>query len=71
MIRHGFHGAVEGCRRTDLDVHHLHEYDHGDPTDLANGACLCHRHHTILHRDKLTARWNDHGELVLSMPLRT
>ena len=35
--------------------HHLrHGVDGGD-TDLENGTLLCGRHHTIVHRDRLTA----------------
>ncbi len=35
------------------DAHHLKHWIDGGPTDLANGALLCGRHHTIVHRDQL------------------
>ncbi|MDQ2846159.1 MAG: HNH endonuclease [Actinomycetota bacterium] len=35
------------------DAHHLKHGIDGGPTDLDNGALLCGRHHTIVHRDQL------------------
>ena len=35
------------------DAHHLIHWIDGGPTDLHNGALLCPRHHTIVHRDEL------------------
>jgi hypothetical protein len=35
------------------DAHHLVHWADGGPTDLTNGALLCPRHHTIVHRDLL------------------
>ena len=35
------------------DAHHLRHWIDGGPTDLDNGALLCGRHHTIVHRDQL------------------
>ncbi len=35
------------------DAHHLKHWIDGGPTDLANGALLCGRHHTVVHRDQL------------------
>lgn len=31
------------------DAHHLHQWDHGGPTDLANGTLLCRHHHRLVH----------------------
>ena len=44
------------------DAHHLRHWLDGGPTDLTNGVLLCERHHTIVHRDRLTATLtsNDH-----------
>src|SRR6476469_9266517 len=44
------------------DAHHLQHWLDGGPTDLTNGVLLCERHHTIVHRDRLTATLtsNDH-----------
>ncbi len=35
------------------DAHHLKHWIDDGATDLANGALLCGRHHTIVHRDQL------------------
>jgi hypothetical protein len=37
------------------DAHHIRHWVDGGPTDLANATLLCPRHHTIVHRDRLTA----------------
>ncbi len=37
------------------DAHHLRHWLDGGPTNLTNGVLLCERHHTIVHRDRLTA----------------
>jgi hypothetical protein len=44
------------------DAHHLRHWLDGGPTNLTNGTLLCERHHTIVHRDRLTATLtgNDH-----------
>jgi len=41
-----------GCDRKPMwcDAHHLLPYDDGGRTDLANGALLCRRHHTLIHK---------------------
>jgi len=61
------HCTFPGCTvpGTWADAHHLRHWADGGPTDLANGTLLCGRHHTIVHRDRLTAlvtpagvRWN-------------
>jgi hypothetical protein len=38
------------------DAHHLVHWIDGGPTNLANAALLCPRHHTIAHRDHLAAQ---------------
>ncbi len=49
------HCTFPGCQvpahRT--DAHHLKHWIDDGATDLANGAVLCGRHHTIVHRDQL------------------
>ncbi|HEY6741037.1 MAG TPA: DUF222 domain-containing protein, partial [Lapillicoccus sp.] len=61
------HCTFPGCTvpGTWADAHHLRHWADGGDTDLANGTLLCGRHHTIAHRDRLTAhltpagvRWN-------------
>lgn len=44
-----------GCDRPPdwCEVHHLVPWWAGGPTDVDNGALLCTRHHTIVHRDGL------------------
>ena len=37
------------------DAHHVRHWVDGGPTDLSNATLLCGRHHTIVHRDQLTA----------------
>ena len=51
------HCTFPGCTvpGTWADAHHLRHWVDGGPTDLANGTLLCGRHHTIVHRDRLTA----------------
>lgn len=43
------------------DAHHLHHWADGGPTNLDNAALLCSRHHTIVHRDHLTATTTPSG----------
>ena len=51
------HCTFPGCRApaTWCDAHHLRHWADGGPTDLTNGALLCERHHTVVHRDRLHA----------------
>jgi hypothetical protein len=41
-----------GCDRPPswCDVHHCWDWDHGGPTCQDNGALLCRRHHTFIHK---------------------
>jgi hypothetical protein len=61
------HCTFPGCTTPGswADAHHIRHWADGGDTDLANGTLLCGRHHTIVHRDRLTAlvtpagvRWN-------------
>jgi hypothetical protein len=49
------------------DAHHLRHWLDGGPTNLTNGVLLCERHHTIVHRDRLTATLtgSDHSPQVV------
>lgn len=38
-----------GCDRRVADIHHITWWEHGGPTDVANGLLLCPRHHTLVH----------------------
>ena len=37
------------------DAHHIRHWADFGRTDLSNGTLLCARHHTVVHRDRLTA----------------
>ena len=43
------------------DVHHVQWWSRGGPTDFANAALLCGRHHTLVHQRDLTATVTDTG----------
>lgn len=47
-----------GCNRPVrwTDGHHIHHWEHGGPTDYHNILLLCRRHHTYVHRQKLTVK---------------
>jgi hypothetical protein len=49
------HCTFPGCTAPAAwaDAHHLVHWADGGLTDLTNGALLCPRHHTIVHRDLL------------------
>jgi hypothetical protein len=51
------HCTFPGCAAPAswCDAHHLTHWVDGGPTELGNAALLCGRHHTIVHRDRLTA----------------
>jgi hypothetical protein len=51
------HCTFPGCQTPAswCDAHHVTHWADGGPTDLDNAALLCGRHHTIVHRDRLTA----------------
>lgn len=42
-------------------AHHVRHWADGGATDLGNAALLCARHHTVVHRDRLTARVGPEG----------
>jgi hypothetical protein len=48
--RDGHRCTYPGCHARDgLQVHHLHHWGKLGPTDLDNLACLCWRHHHLVH----------------------
>lgn len=71
-----FHGCEVAFNR--CEIHHIHEWEHGGPTDLANLLPLCSRHHHVVHEGgwslhlepdrTLTIRQPD-GELFATVPL--
>jgi hypothetical protein len=62
--------AIPGCevhyRHTKL--HHVHEWDHGGRTDLANLLPVCPHHHTMLHRERWQLVLGPNRELTITMP---
>jgi hypothetical protein len=48
-IRDGGHCRFPGCQFTHYDIHHMHSWEAGGATDIANGICECRRHHRMLH----------------------
>jgi hypothetical protein len=52
------HCTFPGCTTpaTWTDAHHLRHWLDGGRTDLSNGALLCGRHHTLVHRLRLAGR---------------
>jgi hypothetical protein len=49
-IRDAHRCRFPGCHNTIIDIHHLHWWSLGGPTDIDNGLSLCARHHTLVHR---------------------
>ncbi len=48
-VRDGGRCRFPDCGRTQADIHHLLPWEEGGPTDIANGALQCPRHHTMVH----------------------
>ncbi|NYJ74391.1 hypothetical protein HNR15_001354 [Allobranchiibius huperziae] len=57
IIHRDRHCTFPGCDRPPdwCDAHHITPWWAGGQTTLSNAALLCARHHTIVHRDLLTA----------------
>ena len=57
IIHRDRHCTFPGCDRPPdwCDAHHVKPWWAGGETTLTNAALLCARHHTIVHRDLLTA----------------
>ena len=60
------HCTFPGCQTPAswCDAHHVTHWVDGGPTDLTNAALLCGRHHTIVHRDRLTATLTTSDQLT-------
>ena len=58
IIHRDRHCTFPGCDRPPdwCDAHHVRPWWAGGETKLTNAALLCARHHTVVHRDLLTAR---------------
>jgi hypothetical protein len=72
VLRDGPGCVVPGC---DVPVefcqaHHLDWWDNGGPTNLANLAMVCHRHHNSFHEGKWTLTREPAGSFVAHPPPR-
>ena len=63
LIARDRHCVWPGCKAppSRCDSHHIWHWMHGGPTNLANLALLCHKHHHQLHTDHLTIEHNPDG----------
>ncbi|MDX1450638.1 MAG: hypothetical protein R3246_16440, partial [Acidimicrobiia bacterium] len=52
---HGCHRPISWCQ-----LHHVHEWDHGGPTDLCNLIPLCSRHHHDVHEGGWSVKLHAH-----------
>jgi hypothetical protein len=66
-VRDGGHCRFAGCTFTFYDIHHLRAWEDGGPTDVRNGACLCRRHHRMIHAG-YTVVGDPNGELRFYRP---
>lgn len=57
----GSRGDVLDIGLGDRFFHHVQWWSRGGPTDFANAALLCGRHHTLVHQRVLTATVIDTG----------
>ncbi len=62
--------AWDGCDRpiTWCQMHHIHEWEHGGPTDLNNLVPLCSRHHHQVHEGKWSLRLQRDRSLKIYRP---
>jgi hypothetical protein len=60
--------AADGCDRPFAwcELHHLHEWALGGPTDLANAIPLCHFHHQRIHDHRYRHARAKDGSIVFS-----
>ncbi len=59
------HCRAEGCDipAAWCEVHHRQPWAEGGATDLANGACLCSRHHHLIHDNAYGHEWMANGDV--------
>jgi hypothetical protein len=59
-LRYRDHGCTfPGCgTRGFLQAHHVHQWEHGGPTDLDNLVLTCHFHHKLVHEFGWNVRLN-------------
>ena len=66
-VRDGGRCRFLDCGHTKADIHHLVPWEEGGPTDIANGALLCPRHHTLVHHG-YTVEGDANGPLTYHAP---
>ncbi|WP_277869304.1 HNH endonuclease [Actinopolymorpha singaporensis] len=69
-IRDGHHCNFPGCQIPEprCITHHMTAWDHGGPTDLANGVLLCRHHHVTIHHKGWQVRMGTHGHPEYTPP---
>ncbi|SDS34996.1 HNH endonuclease signature motif containing protein [Actinopolymorpha singaporensis] len=69
-IRDGHHCNFPGCQIPEprCITHHMTAWDHGGPTDLANGVLLCRHHHVTVHHKGWQVRMGTHGHPEYTPP---
>ena len=62
--------AHPGCtvRFADCEIHHVIDWDHHGPTNLANLLPLCNRHHHLVHEGRWTLTLHPDRSITLHRP---
>ena len=66
-VRDGGQCRFVGCYFKHCDIHHVHPWEAGGNTDIANGMYGCRRHHRMLHRG-YRVEGDPNGELRFYRP---
>ncbi|MFP3905788.1 MAG: HNH endonuclease signature motif containing protein, partial [Acidimicrobiales bacterium] len=57
-----------GCERTIRQIHHIHHWSDGGPTNLDNLVGLCWEHHRLVHEGGWNIEGNPNGEITFISP---
>lgn len=75
-VRRALEARDKGCRWPNCErpatwsaAHHLVHWTRGGPTDLDNLVLLCHRHHSLVHRDGWQVIRQEDGRLITVPPV--
>ncbi|HUG86879.1 MAG TPA: DUF222 domain-containing protein [Euzebya sp.] len=63
-------GEMCGRPPTWCDLHHIDYWRNGGPTDQANGALLCGRHHDAVHHDGWVLTYDHDGQTIAVTKVR-
>jgi hypothetical protein len=66
--RDGGHCRFPGCGRRIRQIHHLHHWTNGGPTNAHNLVGLCWYHHRLVHEGHWTIHGNPDHELTFTSP---